>query len=269
MNTMPDSPLTDVLRHGAYVCLRVPPEARASLAALPVHALASSLGLAGEFSTTGGHPEQAIAFLRRHDATPAQIADDGILAADAIVHVAAPHAVTVSTFCVALQGLLSARVTPYILPGGVRPTRYTGGEMHAFAYAHQATQVSAVEMPNAILLPLKKTPEWWAKDWMERHTYFLPRYDESGRRTAMGHALAAEAGIVPLMRRNYRIDPGSAASETYDFVTYFECADAGVATFDAVCANLRDIAANPEWQFVREGPTWRGRRVAGWREMFA
>ncbi len=33
-------------------------------------------------------------------------------------------------------------------------------------------------------------------------------------------------------------------------------------------AALRDVANNPVWAFVREGPTWHGRRVAGWDELF-
>jgi hypothetical protein len=49
---------------------------------------------------------------------------------------------------------------------------------------------------------------------------------------------------------------------------YFECADADVPTFHQVCASLRDVARNPEWKFVREGPTWHGRRVAGWPDLF-
>jgi hypothetical protein len=52
-------------------------------------------------------------------------------------------------------------------------------------------------------------------------------------------------------------------------VTYFECADADVPTFHEVCAALRDVKKNPEWAFVREGPTWHGRRVATWPELFA
>jgi hypothetical protein len=32
---------------------------------------------------------------------------------------------------------------------------------------------------------------------------------------------------------------------------------------------LRDVEKNPEWSFVREGPTWQGRRVAAWHELFA
>ena len=71
------------------------------------------------------------------------------------------------------------------------------------------------------------------------------------------------------MRRTYKHLSEPAPADTYDFVTYFECADADVPTFHAVCAALRDVKRNPEWAFVREGPTWHGRRVAEWADMFA
>jgi hypothetical protein len=124
-------------------------------------------------------------------------------------------------------------------------------------------------MPNAFLVPMSKTADWWKKDWMERHTYFLPRYDDEGRMVNQGHALASEAGIACLMRRTYRHPVEPAPAGAYDFITYFECADADVPTFHEVCAALRDLKRNPEWRFVREGPTWHGRRVATWAELFA
>jgi hypothetical protein len=155
-----------------------------------------------------------------------------------------------------------------VLSGFSAPTVYTGGAMHQFAYARQRAQQDGAAMPNAFLLPLRKLPEWWAKDWMERHTYFLPRYDETGRVTSEGHPLAAEAGIAALMRRTYRCGGAPPGTESYDFLTYFECADAEVATFHAVCAALRDVRRNPEWRFVREGPTWRGRRMPSWSSLW-
>jgi len=84
-----------------------------------------------------------------------------------------------------------------------------------------------------------------------------------------GHALASAAGIPCLMRRTYKHETEPAPPGSYDFVTYFECADADVPTFHAVCAALRDVSRNPEWKFVREGPTWQGRRVARWTDLFA
>lgn len=123
-------------------------------------------------------------------------------------------------------------------------------------------------MPHGFLIPMSKTAEWWKKDWMQRHTYFLPRYDDADRMTSEGHALAAAAGIPCLLRRTYKSETEPAAEGAYDFVTYFECADADVPIFHQVCASLRDVAKNPEWKFVREGPTWHGRRVAAWQDLF-
>ena len=51
--------------------------------------------------------------------------------------------------------------------------------------------------------------------------------------------------------------------------TMSQCADADVPAFHEVCGALRDVAKNPEWKFVREAPTWHGRRVATRAELFA
>lgn len=257
------------LRHGAYACLRVPAHARAGALAAAVPALVARLGLASEFEATDGHPAEAIAYLRRIDATPGPRADEALLAADAVVHVASATAAPVAEFCAELTRLLGAAVSTTVLGGVVRPMTYTGNAMHNFAYAHRVLQQPGPAMPNAFLVPMSKTAAWWAKDWMERHTYFLPRYDDAGRMVNEGHALASAAGVPCLMRRTYKHLSEPAPADAYDFVTYFECSDADVPTFHAVCEALRDTKRNPEWAFVREGPTWHGRRVATWAELFA
>jgi hypothetical protein len=260
---------TEILRHGAYVCLTVPPDTRSTIARAAVPALAERLGFQNEFAPADGHPPHAIAFLRRVGATAADIADEALLRADAVMHVAAPTAAPIAEFCGELARLLGPAVKPYVVGGVMRPLVYTGNAMHNFAYAHRVLQQPGPVMPNAFLVPMSKTADWWRKDWMERHTYFLPRYDDHGRMVSEGHARATEAGIACLMRRTYRHETEPAPPGTYDFVTYFECADADVPTFHAVCAALRDVARNPEWRFVREGPTWHGRRVATWADIFA
>jgi hypothetical protein len=260
---------TEILRHGAYVCLRMPPDGRPALARGPVPALVERLGLRNEFEPGDNHPTEAVAFLRRVGATPADIADDALLQTDAVVHVASPTATTVADFCSELGRALAPAVKPLVLGGVVRPMLYTGNTMHNFAYAHRVLQQAGRVMPNAFLVPMSKTADWWKKDWMERHTYMLPRYDDAGRMVSQGHALAAEAGIPCLMRRTYKHPVEPAPPGAYDFITYFECADADVPTFHAVCSALRDVTKNPEWKFVREGPTWHGRRVATWGELFA
>jgi hypothetical protein len=256
----------ETIRHGAYVCLRSAGADTRALAAVAIPALADKLGLENEF--TRPEAPASIAYVRRVGATAADIADDGLLHADAVVHVASAKPEPVSDFCAEAARLLGPLARVRVLGGVVRPKRYTGAAMNNFAYAHAVVQQPGPAMPNAFLVPMSKTAAWWAKDWMERHTYFLSRYDDAGRMTSAGHALAAAAGIPCLLRRTYRYPTEPAPEGSYDFVTYFECADADVPTFHAVCAALRDVAQNPEWKFVREGPTWQGRRVATWSELF-
>jgi hypothetical protein len=168
----------------------------------------------------------------------------------------------VNEFCTEATRLLAPAVKPHALRGVVRPKDYTSSAMNQFAYTHQRRQECGSNMPNGFFLPMSKTPA--SKDWMERHTYFLPRYD-AGR--MVSEALAAAAGIPCLMRRTYDYDTHPAPAGTYDYLTYFECANADVPTFHEVCAALRDRARNPEWEFVHEGPCWHGRRVATWAEL--
>src|SRR5262245_15992776 len=66
---------TEFVRHGAYVCLRVPAGARPAVAAAGVPALADRLGLRNEFEPGDEERPDTIAFLRRVSATPADIAD--------------------------------------------------------------------------------------------------------------------------------------------------------------------------------------------------
>ena len=169
---------TDAVRHGAYVAFRLRPDDAAARAGAAVAALAARLGLVNEFDARGGDPPSAVAFLRRVAAVAGARDDEGLRQADAVVHVAAPTAAPVAEFCAELSRLVGPAAAPRVLGGVVRPMTYTGNAMHNFAYAHRVLQQPGRVMPNAFLIPMSKTPEWWAKDWMERHTYFLPRYDE-------------------------------------------------------------------------------------------
>jgi hypothetical protein len=255
--SVPDYTPSEILRYGAYVSFAIPEPARDRIASAPVPALVQRLGLHNEFER--GAPGGSYAFLRRADATPSN---------DAMIHVGSETAAPVEEFCREIAQLLAPATNVQVYRGVVRPTSFTGSAMHEFAYAHQVTQQPGELMPNAFFVPLSKTQEWWAKTWMERHTYFLPRYDEAGGILNEGHALAAAAGIPCLYRRTYRHEATPAPEGYYDFLNYFECSDDAVPTFHAVCAALRDVRRNPEWKFVKEGPTWSGRRVATWAELF-
>jgi hypothetical protein len=117
-------------------------------------------------------------------------------------------------------------------------------------------------LPLGVVTPQRKTADWWALPWMRRESFFLPCYNEQGQLLAKGHALAAEAGIACVNRRLYHAPDGYGREGAYDFVGYFEFAEADAPIFRAVMAGLRDVVQNPEWAYVREGPEWWGRRVA-------
>jgi hypothetical protein len=259
---------TGRVRYGAYFCLQPTEAVRRELEAIDLSRLATRLGLRNEFEPGVDHPPEAVAYLRRVSATPASISDDALLHAGAIIHVAANTAAPVAEFRAELGRRIDSSAVR-VLTGVVRPPNYTGTLMHNFAYAKRVLQQPGARMPNAFLMPLSKTAAWWSKSWMERHTYFLPRYAQSGERENEGHALVCEPGIACLMRRTYKQEEEPAGADEYDFINYFECADDDVPVFREVCAGLRDVKRNPEWSFVREGPTWQGRRVATWQELFA
>jgi hypothetical protein len=260
---------SDPIRYGAYICLNVPAATRAATSGADVPALAERLGLRNEYGSAGGDPPQSIAYLRRVSAVPGQITDTGLLDAEVIVHLAAMTPEPITEFRAGLARLLGPAVMPRVLAGVVRPLIYTSQAMFNFSYGERVLQQPAAVMPNAFLVPMRKTAEWWRKDWMERHTYFLPRYDDAGAMQHQGHALAAAPGIACLLRRTYKSPAEPAADGDFDFVSYFECADADIPVFHDACDALRDVTRNPEWAFVREGPTWHGRRTATWAALFS
>jgi hypothetical protein len=149
------------------------------------------------------------------------------------------------------------------LEGAVRMPQYTSAAMHAYVNTGAIGRASGRTQPNAIVIPMRKSKEWWDKPALDRQIYFYPHGDVLGSRVK-GHARAAEAGIGTVFRKLYHNPDGYGRENEWDFVTYFECADDHLATFDEVCRALRDLHENPEWRYVTEGPEWRGRRVLRW-----
>jgi hypothetical protein len=150
------------------------------------------------------------------------------------------------------------------LEGAERPLRYTSPELHDYAYRRAATRRTGRQAASVRILPVSKTADWWARPALERHAFFYPHIDPTTGCPAHGHARAAEAGISTLYRRLFHNPDGYEREGEYDFLTYFECAQEHVGTFDEVLRALRDTTKNPEWRYVREGPLWKGRRVLKW-----
>lgn len=161
-----------------------------------------------------------------------------------------------------LRRRLADNATIVALDGAVRLPQYTSAEMHAYAYKRAMPRMSGRAQRNVIVLPMSKTQEWWDKHALERHAYFYPYGNGTG--SVKGHAMSAEAGITTIFRRLYYNPDGHGRDGEFDFITYFECADEHLATFERIRAALRDQTQNPEWHYVVEGPEWRGRRVLRW-----
>jgi hypothetical protein len=135
---------TEILRYGAYVCVRQPAAVHAD-----VPAIARRLGLQNEFDPCPEPPRDSIAFLRRVGAAAGDLADDEVAEASAVIHVASPTQAIVTEFCAEATRLLGAPRPPRILGGVVRPMSYTGAAMNNFAYAHRVLQQPGTVMPNA------------------------------------------------------------------------------------------------------------------------
>jgi hypothetical protein len=150
------------------------------------------------------------------------------------------------------------------LEGAARNPRYSSAEMVSYTTRGAPPRRSGRASRNAIIVPIRKTPEWWQKSTLERHSYFYPHVDHASASPVKGHAVAAEKGISALFRRVYHHPDGYERPNEFDFLTYFECDDDGLPVFEHILGALRDVHQNPEWRYVQEGPIWRGRRVLRW-----
>ena len=145
--------------------------------------------------------------------------------------------------------------------GVQKPRSYTSHAMTQYAYARAQQPGPGSAHPLGVVTPMNKNAQWWGLDWMHRESFFLPRYDGNEEMAAKGHALAADAGIACITRRLAHAPDGYGKEGSYDFIGYFEFAEADAPTFNSVMAALRDTEQNPEWAYVSEGPEWWGRRV--------
>ncbi|MFZ5892966.1 MAG: chlorite dismutase family protein [Myxococcota bacterium] len=107
----------------------------------------------------------------------------------------------------------------------------------------ELAQISAKESgPCAVLIPIRKSPAWWALAQDERTNTFRGAHKSPGHH-AIGTDYAAR-----IFRRLYhaRSLPGS----NWDFLTYFEFPESQRPTFVELLRRLRDPRENPEWEFV-------------------
>jgi len=192
-----------------------------------------------------------------------------LLDANALIRLEAAASEPLLSYETGLRELVACRGgSVETLAGVQRPRSYTSYAMTQFAYGPALPPSPGSQCPLGVVTPLNKSDAWWAMDWMHRESFFLPRYNAQEQLIAKGHAQAAAAGIPCITRRLVHAPHGYKQEGTYDFVGYFEFAEADAPIFRAVMATLRDVAQNPEWAYVREGPEWWGRRVAAAEELW-
>lgn len=220
-------------------------------------------GFVNEFEADGGRdapPHETIQFLVNDDGH----GRPGLAGARYALQISSKYRPRLQEAEAELRRRLSDNATIESLNGAVRMPQYTSAEMHAYAFKHASPRGSGRIQRNVFIIPIRKTPEWWEKSALDRHAYFYPHADGATGVRVKGHARAAEAGITTIYRRLYYNPDGHGREDEFDFITYFECANEHVETFNQVCRALRDERQNPEWRFVIEGPEWRGKRVLKW-----
>ncbi|MGE3539492.1 MAG: hypothetical protein AB7N91_18925 [Candidatus Tectimicrobiota bacterium] len=259
---------TQVTGHGRFLCVTLP-EATANRALV---AALDHLGADMEniFYVDGAATPEALQrgrwqFLRAEPALSSarDLPHPALLQATFLVHLEAATPEPLERYEAGLRELIGARQGRVeTLRGMQKPRSYTSYAMTQFAYAPAQAPRPGTQCPLGVVTPQNKTAAWWRMDWMRRESFFLPRYDDQGTMRAQGHALAAAAGIPCITRRLLHHPEGYGSGQGYDFIGYFEFAEADAAIFRSVMAGLRHVAQNPEWAYVQEGPEWWGRRVA-------
>jgi hypothetical protein len=221
-------------------------------------------GFFNDFDSDGTREPQPLETIQFLVANADREHANGLLSARYVAHVSAKYRPRLQEIEEELKRRVGQHATVTALDGAVQVPRYTSAEMHAFAYKHAVSRTSGRTMRNAIIIPIRKTPEWWKLDPLERHSFFYPRTSKTTGASIPGHARAAEAGVQTIFRRLYHNPDGYEREGEYDFITYFECTDENLPVFDQVHTALRDVDKNPEWRYVAEGPEWRGSRVLRW-----
>jgi hypothetical protein len=246
-----------------FLFIAPPHDDDAARARLRAAAAVAARGFFNDFETEGRRDketQETIQFLVNEDGRN----QPGLAGARYALQVSSRYRPRLEETEVELRRRVGNHASVTALNGAVRMPQYTSAEMHAYAFKNAAQRASGRTQPNVIIIPMNKTEQWWSQSALDRHAYFYPHADPETGARVHGHARTASAGIATIGRRVFYNPDGPGRANEFDFITYFECADAHLPVFDDICRALRDPRQNPEWRFVIEGPEWRGKRVLKW-----
>ncbi|HEX5107217.1 MAG TPA: hypothetical protein VFV95_02165 [Vicinamibacterales bacterium] len=262
MATSPNSPAATAFTRFIFIVGR--DDGEAFLGRLRSAGSAVARGFFNDFDADGTRDTQAREAIQFLVAEGETYPDSVMAAARHVVQITGKYRPKLEQVEVEMRRRLGDAAGIFSIEGAERPPRYTSAELHDFAYRRAAARRSGRQATQAIILPINKTADWWAKPALERHAYFYPHVDEITGCAVAGHARAAEPGVADLYRRLFHNPDGYQRPGEFDFITYFEYDEEHGETFDRIHSALQDVSQNPEWRYVREGPVWRGRRVLKW-----
>lgn len=173
--------------------------------------------------------------------------DDGEWAVDAVLPVAGPLLAMTPRLAVTEAPLGSPRPEggAWCLTGTTSNSRYSERhELDAMAARQQGLGRPAATL--AALIPIRKSPAWWALAQDERRAIF----EAQSRHIAIGME------VLPAVAR--RLHHSRELGEPFDFLTWFEFAPEHEGAFNAMLVALR---ATPEWDYVEAEVDIRLRRM--------
>ena len=118
------------------------------------------------------------------------------------------------------------------------------------------TELEPSDKTTAVLIPVKKSDDWWRLAQDEREVFFrtTSRHD--------GHIAIGARHVDGVFRKLYHSRHLPYACD-YDFLTYFEFRDIYAPAFRRLLKELRDVKRNPEWAYVEhEYEIW----MTKWRQ---
>jgi len=122
------------------------------------------------------------------------------------------------------------------LRGVVQHLHYTTLEERTDLAERSRAELPPAADTIAVLIPIRKSPEWWQL-----------AQDQRGDHFHKSHTPIGAPYVERIFRRLYH---ARYIGPPHDFLTYFEFASGDAALFRQLLGELRDVSKNPEWNYV-------------------
>jgi len=124
----------------------------------------------------------------------------------------------------------------WVLRGVISNMRYTT-KPESEALTAKQVALGRKTSTHAAIIPIRKSPKWWALTQDERRSVF----EDRSRHTTIG------LKYLPAIARRLHHCRDLGESEPFDFITYFDFAKDDTNAFDDMLAAMR---ASEEWKYI-------------------